>query len=50
MMEKVDKVSPNWSCYDCTEKIDGMQKEEKDEETSSRKRKAESIIKVIHVK
>ncbi|EOA17884.1 hypothetical protein CARUB_v10006292mg, partial [Capsella rubella] len=49
MMEKVDMNLNNWFCYDCVEEIDGMQKEEKIEETSSKKRKLESVIDVSEI-
>ncbi|XP_010436511.1 PREDICTED: uncharacterized protein LOC104720276 [Camelina sativa] len=47
MMETVDKIPNNWSCYDCTDEVDGIQKEQKTEETISRKRKAESVTNVF---
>lgn len=51
MMKKIDKVSDNWSCYECTEELDGMREEKGNEETNSRKRKADAVIdyfEVIH--
>ncbi|CAL9225857.1 unnamed protein product, partial [Arabidopsis halleri] len=44
MMKKIDKVPNNWSCYECTEELDGMQEEKGNEETNSRKRKADAVI------
>lgn len=51
MMKKIDKVPDNWSCYECTEELDGMREEKRNEETNSRKRKANAVIdyfEVIH--
>ncbi|KAG7616403.1 putative chromatin regulator PHD family [Arabidopsis thaliana] len=43
MMEKIDKVPDSWSCYDCTKEVDEMREEKGNEETSSRKRKADAV-------